>query len=79
MISEAVIESRIKVINLSPKGHYPSVLVFDENVEHGGDGLQRYYLKLQSHVRYLQPPDSKRCTSVFSTSKINDFDQNFAD
>lgn len=78
MISETVTESRIEAINLSPKGHYLSVLVFDENVEHGEDGLQGYYLKL-SQVQYSKTPDNKRCTSVFSTSKINDSDQNFAD
>lgn len=36
MVSETVIESRIKVINLPPRVHYLSVLVSDENVEHGG-------------------------------------------
>lgn len=45
MISETVTESRIEVINLPPRGHYVSVLVSDENVEHGGDGLQMNYLK----------------------------------
>lgn len=46
MVSETVIERRIKVINLPPRGHYLSGLVSDENVKHGGDGLQMDYLKL---------------------------------
>lgn len=72
MVSETVIESRIKVINLPPRGHYLSVLVSDENVKHGGDRLQMDYLKLCTHMSNPKPYVSKGCTSNFSPAKISD-------
>lgn len=72
MVSETLLRAESIRINLPPRGQYLSVLVSDENVKHGGDGLQMDYLKLCTHMSNPQPYVSTGCTSNFSPEKISD-------